>query len=298
VSIGVSFAPAAPGRFGDMVKLNTTDGESQAVSLSGATPGLLNVSSGAVNFGTVAVGATVTRTFTLSNVGGATLTIQQSTPPSGGAFTATTGLPTGTTLDPGQTLVESIKFAPAKAGVKSATWQITGDDTSGAHQVQFTGTGVSKRPSISPGPPRFIPAVAATTNLGGIDINYTARYAGVRRFVLSRATSGRRGAHGCVAATARNRSLPACTRYVVVARFIHHDKAGANKLRLTAYVPARKLVPGTYRLQSSLPAPAGDGRTVSASLRIVTPRGHHLAVVNAPMLAPLVDLLRRLSLGL
>lgn len=298
LSVGVSFAPAAPGRFGDTIGLNTTDGENQAVRLSGATPGLLSVSTGAVNFGTVAVGATVTRTFVLSNVGGTTLTIQQSTPPSGGAFTATTGLPAGTTLDPGQTLVESITFAPAKAGAKSATWQITGDDTSGPHQVQLTGTGVGKRPSISPGPPRFIPTVAATTKLGGIHISYTARYAGVRQFVLERATNGRRGAHGCVAATARNRSLPACTRYVVVARFTHHDKAGVNKLRLTAYVPARKLVPGTYRLQSSLPAPAGDGRTVNTSLRIVTPRRHHLAAVNAPMLAPLVDLLRRLTLGL
>jgi hypothetical protein len=125
-----------------------------------------------------------------------------------------------------------------------------------------------------------------------------AKAAGVRRFVLERATTGRRGVHGCVAATTRNRSLPACTRYVVVKRFTHHDQAGANKLRLTVYVPSRELVTGTYRLQSILPAPAGSGRTLNTWLRIITPsRRHHLTATHTPMLAALVELLRPLTLG-
>src|SRR5581483_11497194 len=149
--------------------------------------------------------------------------INKSKPPFGGAFAATTSLSEGTAVAAGQTLTETVTFSPTATGPSSGTWLINGDDNSGLHTVQFTGAGTSastvtgsgngtppvgpgptppaKPASISPTPPRFVPGVAAITKLRGIDVSYTAKAAGVRRFVLERATSGRRGAHGCVAAT-------------------------------------------------------------------------------------------------
>ena len=324
VTVGVAFDPTSDGKFTDAVTLETTDGESLPIGLSAsaAAPGLLQLSSEAVDFGTVSIGSTATRTFTISNVGGSTVTIEKSKPPFGGAFTATTSLPEGTTIDPGQTLTESITFAPTSAGSASGAWQITGDDGSGLHTVQFTGDGASAAttpggtppPSSSPPPPsaqpasvppstpKFIPVLATTTARNGIYVTYTARAAGISRFVLERATVGRRGVGGCVAATRQDRSLPACRRYVIVGRFTHQDRVGTTKLRLAAFVPARLLVAGTYRLQSILLDSAGAAHTLYTSLRIVTPpRRHpssHAAAVtakDASTLVPLVDALRRLT---
>ncbi len=324
VVIDISFQPTREGKFTDTITLDTTDGERLPIGLSAsaAAPGMLQLSSEALDFGTVAIGATATRTFTISNVGGTAVTIEKSKPPFGGAFTATTSLPEGMTIDPGQTLTESITFAPTSAGPSSGAWQITGDDGSGLHTVQFTGEGASaptgpsgtpppssppppsaEPASVPPSAPKFIPVLATTTARNGIWVTYTTRIAEISRFVLERATPGRRGVQGCIAATRQNRSLPACRRYVIVARFTHQDRVGTTKLRLAAFVPARELVAGTYRLQSILLDSAGAAHTLYTSLRIVTPPRRRpsrraAAAQDASRLVPLVDALRRLTVWL
>ena len=87
-------------------------------TISAAAPGLLRLFSETVDFGTVSIGSTATRTFTISNVGGSTVTIEKSKPPFGAAFTAATSLPEGTTINPGQTLTESISVCPEQRRVR------------------------------------------------------------------------------------------------------------------------------------------------------------------------------------
>ena len=122
-----------------------------------------------------------------------------------------------------------------------------------------------------PSAPKLTGSVASTRTVSGTFISYTAMTAGVSQFVLQRVTVGRRGAHGCVAATARNRTLRHCTLYVVIASFAHRDRVGVNKLRLGGNVALRKLSPGRYRLRSTLLDSAGAKHAFYCALRIIAP---------------------------
>ncbi|HEX7292189.1 MAG TPA: choice-of-anchor D domain-containing protein [Conexibacter sp.] len=148
VTVTVTFDPTAPGTFEDAIGLDTTGGNDE-VGLSGSagSAGVLQVRSETTDFGTVTVGATTTRTFTVSNAGGVPITITKSKPPTGGAFTATTTLAEGTQIAPGQTLTESVTFAPNAAGALTGTWSINGDDSTGLHQVTFNGVGSVPAPA-------------------------------------------------------------------------------------------------------------------------------------------------------
>jgi iron transport multicopper oxidase len=331
VTVDISFVSQSPGQYTDAITLNTTDGESQTVQLSASasTPGRLQFSTQAVDFGNVAVGSTASRTFTISNVGGTTVTINKSKPPFGGAFGASTSLPEGTAIAPGQTVTETVTFTPTSAGPASAAWLITGNDVTGPQQVQFSGVGTAVASSAggSPSPggpppqtagsggpgttvaplppphaPRFVPARVRANRVSGLYVTYTARVSGVSRFVLERAAPGRRTAHGCVPVTAHNRSLRPCTRFVLVRTFTHRDNIGAARLRLTAYVRARQLRAGTYRLRSVLLDAAGHKYTLSTGLRILAAPARQPSRRAAPKRAAevwigtaLADVLRQLT---
>jgi hypothetical protein len=143
---------------------------------------------------------------------------------------------------------------------------------------------------VTPSAPK-LPATATSATLAKAYITYQASTAAVSHFVLQRATVGRRGPHGCVAVTARNRSQPRCTLYVVVARFAHADHVGANRLRLGAYVPLRKLGPGSYRLLSVMLDSAGRKHTLYTPLRIVAP----VSLRRASILVPIETVLLRFA---
>lgn len=144
ITITVNFDPTAAGTYNDAVGIDS-DGGNLTVGISGtaSTPGQLEITPMSTDYGNVVVGDTVSQSFTVSNVGGTTVTINKSKPPFGGAFANTTALDEGTTVQPGETLTESVTFAPTAIGAASGSWQITGDDSSGLHDVQFSGTGVT-----------------------------------------------------------------------------------------------------------------------------------------------------------
>jgi iron transport multicopper oxidase len=313
ITADISFDPTSGGQFTPdkyTIVLDSTGGDvSVGLSASAGTPGALEFSRQAINFGATQVGTTATQSFTITNTGETAVTINRSKPPFGGAFAATTTLSEGTSIASGQTVTESVTFSPTTLGAASGGWDITGNDGTGLHQVQFSGTGASpsstppgggttpppaKKASL-PVAPKLLPGVATTAHLGSIYIAYTAKLAGVSRFVLQRAIGGRRGTHGCVATTARNRSRPTCTRFVNVASFTHRGRAGANRLRLGAFVALRKLVPGRYRLQAVLLDSAGGKHTFDTPLRIILPPRRHATRSVAPAIAPLGDLLRQLA---
>jgi hypothetical protein len=288
IVVELSFDPTQVGQFADEIELDTTGGDDVEVGVSATAglPGLLEFSADALDFGTTPFGSAGSKTFTITNTGGTDVTITKSKPPFGGAFAPTTSLPEGTTIAPGQTLTEGVTFTPSALGPFTGNWAITGDDGSGLHQLQFTGTGVAPSPPGGPAPvgpalpvvhqaskplvaPKLLPARASATAVRGVYINYTANAAATTKFTLQHETGGRLQHHRCVAPTERNHKARACTRFVTVAAFTHHDRVGANRVRLTAHVPAVKLVPGTYRLRAVMTDAAGRRHTFYAVLRVV-----------------------------
>ncbi len=142
LTITVTFDPTAPGTFSDQIGLDTSGGDG-AIGLSGSAglPGALQISSEKNEYGEVLVGKSASKSFTITNTGGTNVTITKSKPPVGGAFTATTSLPEGTTIEPGEVVTETVTFTPTGAGAASGVWEINGEDTTGLHEVQFSGTG-------------------------------------------------------------------------------------------------------------------------------------------------------------
>jgi len=147
VTVTVAFDPTQAGTFNDTIGMETTGGNGQ-VGLSGTagSSGDLHVTSETNEYGPVAVGSTVTKSFTITNSGGTAVTITKSKPPIGGSFAATTLLQEGSTIQPGETVTEKVAFTPTAPGYLSGSWQINGDDISGLHQVQFSGTGTVLAP--------------------------------------------------------------------------------------------------------------------------------------------------------
>ncbi len=303
VTVNIAFDPTQVGSFNDTIELDSTGGNvTIGLSASAGTAGALSYSSESVDFGDVAVGTTATRTFTITNTGGTDVNVLKSKPPFGGEFAAATALPEGTTVTPNESITETVTFTPTTTGAASGTWQITGDDSSGPQQVQLTGTGVPAPftmtvapPSASPpapppvastppvivhhappipSAPRVSPAAVTIGAIGRMDITYQALVAATARFTLQREVIGRRGAHGCVRETPRNRRGARCMRYLTVAVFAHHDRVGTNRLRVAGLVAARRLTPGTYRLRSVLYDTRGIGHVFYAQFRVKPAPAH------------------------
>ena len=144
VTVNVMFEPTAVGSFSGELGLETTGGNA-SVGLTGSAglPGVLKITSEQNSFGEVEVGKTATRSFTVTNTGGTSITITKSKPPSGGAFAATTSLAEGSAIAPGESVTETVAFSPTTAGPASGVWLINGSDTSGLHEVSFSGTATS-----------------------------------------------------------------------------------------------------------------------------------------------------------
>jgi len=279
ITVNFQFQSSQIGQFSDALGITTSAPGTHSIVLSASagTPGNLVFSSQALAFGSVPIGTTATQSFTITNTGGTSVTINKSKPPSGGAFTATTSLPEGLTIAPSQQVVEQVSFTPTSLGAATGTWPITGDDDTGIHPIQFTGTGtgvaagVAATPTGPAGatgsPPahatsvtlsalQAVPAIAVAGKLRSAYITFAASAAGTTRFILQRVLPGRKVDGRCVAATAANDRRQGCTRYVTVATFVHTDVAGANRIRITRFVAARKLTNGRYRLRA-IPSAAG-----------------------------------------
>ncbi len=150
ITITVSFEPSERGDFNSEIGLETSGG-SEAVGLSGASslPGALQISDEAVEYGPVPLGSSESESFTITNTGGTAVPITKSKPPIGGAFAATTSLPEGTTIGPGESLTETVKFTPTSLGAASGEWAINGEDDTGLQVVKFNGEGVLP-PALTP----------------------------------------------------------------------------------------------------------------------------------------------------
>jgi hypothetical protein len=163
LTVDVTFDPTTTGPFTGEISMETTGGD-KGVALSGSAgaPGVLTISGEHNDYGAVELGKTASRSFTVANTGGTTVTVTKSKPPTGGAFAATTSLEEGTTVSPGESRLETVDFAPTSTGPAGATWAINADDGAGLHEVAFTGTGVPQQPAEVQ-----VPVTSAST-LGGV----------------------------------------------------------------------------------------------------------------------------------
>lgn len=165
VTVTVTFDSPTAGTFNGQIVLETSGGD-ETVRLSGSAgqPGALVIEGETNVFGEVQLGAQATRTFTVTNAGGTTVTIEKSKPPSGGEFAATTSLSEGTTIAPGETLTEQVAFTPTAVGPASGVWLINGNDTAGLREVHFSGIGIDP-----PASPPELPLVS-TVKLGEVGL--------------------------------------------------------------------------------------------------------------------------------
>jgi outer membrane protein assembly factor BamB len=143
ITVDVDFNPTTTGTFMDKLIVDSDGGTvSVGLSATASTPGNLVIAPAANDYGSVVAGDTVTKSFTVTNTGGTTVTISKSKPPFGGEFSNATLLDEGSTIQPGETVTEEVRFAPTQGGAATGTWVINGNDTSGLHTVQFSGTGL------------------------------------------------------------------------------------------------------------------------------------------------------------
>lgn len=148
--VTLEFNPTEVGAFEGTFGLETTAGDA-AIPLTGTagTAGHLRISDESIDYGALTVGTTATKSFTVENTGGTSVTITKSKPPAGGDFTATTLLQEGETIKPGQSILETVGFTPSSPGPRTGAWTINGDDGTGVHEVLFSGSGSVPPPAAT-----------------------------------------------------------------------------------------------------------------------------------------------------
>jgi len=200
--IPLEFAPTEVGGFGAELVIESTGGNTR-IKLTGsaATPGHLQISPATVEFGQVVVGGSQARTFVLSNTGGVPVHVYESRPPTG-AFRATSELAEETAIAPGESIAETVAFAPTAPGPAGAPWVIAYNDATGLREaeVTFAGEGVPGKGSSPPAPPpelRVLPFKMASPEAMLASTSLTASQAGALT-LLVRCLAGETACAGTV----------------------------------------------------------------------------------------------------
>src|SRR5215471_1634716 len=152
VNLSVSFAPQASGSMNGTLTVvyaaawgghNTTHSGTVSGSLSGTGSGGSGylTAPATLNFGSIAVGSSQTQSLTVSNTGGASVTISAATV-TGSGFTVS-GLSLPYTLAAGASANLSLTFSPPSSGSDTGTLNITSDATDSSVTVSLTGSGTT-----------------------------------------------------------------------------------------------------------------------------------------------------------
>jgi iron transport multicopper oxidase len=293
VTVTLAFDPTAAGAFNGTLEIDSGGGNGVVgVSGSAGAPGHLQITSDSFDFGSVTVGTTATKSFTITNSVGTTVTISKSKPPYGGEFAPQTRLDEGTAIAPGASLTEVVSFTPTTPGAASDAWVINSNDDTGLHQVEFTGLGafsLAPTPPTIPQPPpganlppafvlispALVPRAPTRATIARAQFSFSDNASGVLRFTLTRIEAGRRVGGRCVRATRRDRRDARCTRHVTVATFLYSSAAGVNRVLLRDHLHIGKLAPGNYQLTATAVAPAGATAPISARFHLGAAAARH-----------------------
>jgi centrosomal CEP192-like protein/HYDIN/CFA65/VesB family protein/ASPM-SPD-2-Hydin domain-containing protein len=138
-TLNVTFTPQSSGNASGSVAM-ISNGSPANLSLSGigSTAGSLRASSSNLAFGTTQTGTSQTLSDTITNSGGASVTISQASVSGTGFSMSGTSLPV--TLAPGQSTNFAIKFAPTATGTDTGSVVITSDGSNPTLSIAFSGT--------------------------------------------------------------------------------------------------------------------------------------------------------------
>ena len=149
--ITLSFQPTAVGRVDASALIGSDDPLNPAVTIpllghgvGGSVAGSLSLSTASLAFGSVSLGQSADLPLTLSNTGGADLTVNTITSSDSQFSTVFAGSPSGTpfTLAAGAQLTISVRFQPGSAGTHNATLSVSSSDTaSPIVNISLTGEG-------------------------------------------------------------------------------------------------------------------------------------------------------------
>jgi Abnormal spindle-like microcephaly-assoc'd, ASPM-SPD-2-Hydin len=176
VTVSISFTPQTASTFSGSATVygyvswgSRKNSRTVMVALSGTgkgtttNPGYLSAPS-SMSLGSVNLGSTVTKTLTISNTGGTSLSI------SGATVSATSYLPSGMTfpytLAAGSSANLSVSFTPTSSGTINATLYIASDASNPSVPVALTGTGTT---TTTPG---YLSA-PSSMNLGSVNVGST-----------------------------------------------------------------------------------------------------------------------------
>ena len=157
VPLTTTFAPQSSSNFSGSVSIaysvpknkshgrgNPPSNSTATVSLNGTgiTPGQLSANPSNLNFANVQVGNNLTLMDSITNVGGASVTISQATV-SGPGFSFS-GLNPPLTLNPGGSVTFSVVFAPLSAGSASGTITVTSNASNPTLTIPLSSTGTAQ----------------------------------------------------------------------------------------------------------------------------------------------------------
>ncbi|MGD0797781.1 MAG: choice-of-anchor D domain-containing protein [Acidobacteriaceae bacterium] len=144
-TVQVSFLPLETGALSGALSIaGSATGLPLMVPLSGVgVQSSLGISPGSLSFGSVAVGASATRSLTLANTGTAAITRVGAVVSLGTADYTISGPCTVTTLAAGGSCSVTVTFAPAATGSQPGTLTVTSSDISSPAAVGLTGTGAA-----------------------------------------------------------------------------------------------------------------------------------------------------------
>ena len=152
IAIPVTFTPDVVGNTLSTLTVDTNAGNVTLNLTGGASyPPSAEISPETIDFGSVPVGSTEDRTFTVTNTGSTAVAITKSKPPvTSAGFAAVSSLPEDTTIAAGASVTETVSFTPSTTGAATDQWVLNGTDGLGVRNVTFVGTGVSPiTPAVS-----------------------------------------------------------------------------------------------------------------------------------------------------
>ena len=194
VSISVTDTPSTSGPQTGSLSVDSSAGNVTVPLTGTAVTGAshMSITPNPIDYGSVALGASVTKTFTITNTGNVVLTLNKAAPPAG-EFTTATPVSEGQQISPGDSIVQSITFKPTTLGADAEQYSITGDDGQGAVLVKFTGVGVATGTASIPTPASGNWHLNGSAALSGSDLVLTpatANQAGDAVYPTAVATDG------------------------------------------------------------------------------------------------------------
>lgn len=115
------------------------------------TPTKIIVLAGDLAFGSVDVGSSATRTFTIGNTGNTVLTFTGLSCATGTSTAAFSASPLSGTVPPGTTVTITVRFAPTAAQGYGCVLTVAADHTGGENRINMSGSGVNNTPLFTRG---------------------------------------------------------------------------------------------------------------------------------------------------